>query len=59
MGPLASLRGHGRLLLLAAVLAGIVYYLPGMKIEAAETAKPVTKRQSKFKVKHNALIFFY
>ena len=50
--------GTDVLLLLTAVSAGIVYYLPGLKIEAAGTAKPVIKRRSQFQVKHNALISF-
>ena len=51
--------GTDVLLLLAAVSAGSVYYDPGIKIEGAETAKPVIKRRSQFRVRHGSLNALY
>ena len=51
--------GTDVLLLLAAISAGSVYYDPGIKIEAAETEKPVTKRRSQFRVRHDGLNALY
>jgi len=51
--------GTDVLLLLAAVAAGSVYYDPGIKIEAAGTAKFAIKRRSQLRVKHSELISLY
>lgn len=51
--------GTDVLLLLAAVSAGSVYYDPGIKIEAAGTARPVIKRRSQFRVRHDNLNILY
>lgn len=51
--------GTDVLLLLAAISAGNVYYDPGIKIEAAGTAKPVIKRRSQFRVRHERLNALY
>lgn len=47
------------LLLLGAFASGAVYYDPGIKIERADTDKPVTKRRSQFRVKHGGLEALY
>ena len=47
--------GTDVLLLLAAISAGSVYYDPGIKIENAGTARPVIKRRSQFRVRHEGL----
>ena len=51
--------GTDVLLLLAAVSAGSVYYDPGIKIESAGTEKPVIKRRSQFRVRHDGLNALY
>ena len=51
--------GTDVLLLLAALAAGSVYYDPGIKIEAAGTAKPVIKRRSQFRVRHDDINVLY
>ena len=51
--------GTDVLLLLAAVSAGSVYYDPGIKIEDAGAAKPVIKRRSQFRVRHDRLNALY
>ncbi|MBQ2262417.1 MAG: hypothetical protein II336_13720 [Loktanella sp.] len=51
--------GTDVLLLLAAVSAGSVYYDPGIKIEGVGTAKPVIKRRSQFRVRHDGLNALY
>ena len=51
--------GTDVLLLLAAVSAGSVYYDPGIKIEAAGTAKPLIKRRSQFRVRHDGMSALY
>jgi len=51
--------GTDVLLLLAAISAGTVYYDPGIKIEDAATARPVIKRRSQFRVKHEGLMGLY
>lgn len=51
--------GTDVLLLLAAVSTGSVYYDPGIKIEAAGTTKPVIKRRSQFRVRHDDLNALY
>lgn len=59
-GALVQLcEGTDVLLLLAAVAAGSVYYDPGIKIEAAGAAKPVIKRRSQFRVRHDGLSALY
>ncbi|HOX91472.1 MAG TPA: MvaI/BcnI family restriction endonuclease, partial [Spirochaetales bacterium] len=51
--------GTDVLLLLAAVSAGNVYYDPGIKIEDAGTPKPVIKRRSQFRIRHDTLDILY
>lgn len=51
--------GTDVLLLLSAVSAGSVYYDPGIKIEASGAGKPVIKRRSQFRVRHEALSALY
>ena len=51
--------GTDVLLLLSAVSTGSVYYDPGIKIEEAGTAKPVIKRRSQFRVRHDRLSALY
>ena len=51
--------GTDVLLLLGAFASGAVYYDLGIKMENADTDKPVTKRRSQFRVKHNKLNALY
>lgn len=53
--------GHGTdfLKLLEALSKGIVYYDPGIKLENASTAMPVTKRRSQFRIKPSDLSALY
>ena len=51
--------GTDVLLLLGAFASGAVYYDPGIKMENADTDKPVTKRRSQFRVRHNSLSALY
>ena len=51
--------GTDVLLLLGAFASGAVYYDPGIKMENADTDRPVTKRRSQFRVKHNKLNALY
>lgn len=51
--------GTDVLLLLSALASGAVYYDPGIKMEKSDTAKPVTKRRSQFRVKHHDLTTLY
>jgi len=51
--------GTDVLLLLSAVSAGSVYYDPGIKIEDAGTTKPVIKRRSQFRVRHDDINVLY
>lgn len=44
---------------LAAVEAGKVYYDPGIKVEKASTAKPITKRRSQFRVNSKDIPMLY
>ncbi|WP_442915884.1 hypothetical protein [Loktanella sp. M215] len=44
---------------MAAVSAGSVYYDPGIKMEAAGSAKPLIKRRSQFRVRHADLNALY
>jgi hypothetical protein len=44
--------GTDVLLLLGAFASGAVYYDPGIKMENADTYRPVTKRRSQFRVRH-------
>lgn len=46
-------------LFLKAVASGVVYYDPGIKMEKASSAKPVIKRRSQFRIKHNNLCDMY
>ena len=47
------------LLFLKGFTAGAVYYDPGIKLEAASTARPSLKRRSQFRIKHNQLTEMY
>lgn len=59
-GPIVQMsEGTDVLLLLGAFASGAVYYDPGIKMERADTDKPVTKRRSQFRVKHNFLNHLY
>lgn len=59
-GAVAQLcEGTDVLLLWAVFSAGSVYYCPGIKIEVAGTAKPVIKRGSQFRVRHDGLKGLY
>jgi hypothetical protein len=53
--------GHGTdfLKFLKAVSKGIIYYDPGIKLENASTAKPITKRRSQFRIKPKELSVLY
>ena len=51
--------GTDVLLLLAAVSAGSVYYDPGIKIEDAGAVRPMIKRRSQFRVRHDGLNSLY
>ena len=51
--------GTDVLLLLAAVATGNVYYDPGIKIEAVGSVKPIIKRRSQFRVRHDGLNALY
>ncbi|SHF84875.1 MvaI/BcnI restriction endonuclease family protein [Loktanella atrilutea] len=51
--------GTDVLLLLAAISAGSVYYDPGIKMEDAGSARPVIKRRSQFRVRHEGLSALY
>ena len=51
--------GTDVLLLLGAFASGAVYYDPGIKMERADTDRPVTKRRSQFRVKHGGLEALY
>jgi hypothetical protein len=46
-------------LFLKAVSAGVVYYDPALKLEGATSARPVLKRRSQFRVRHQALAGLY
>lgn len=46
-------------LFLAAVVAGKVYYDPGIKVENASSDRPVTKRRSQFRVKSSDIPSLY
>ncbi|WP_237064664.1 MvaI/BcnI family restriction endonuclease [Loktanella sp. M215] len=58
-GVVQLCEGTDVLLLLAAVSAGSVYYDPGIKMEAAGSAKPLIKRRSQFRVRHADLNALY
>lgn len=59
-GPVVQMNeGTDVLLLLGAFASGAVYYDPGIKMERADTDKPVTKRRSQFRVKHGGLEALY
>ncbi|WP_282158837.1 MvaI/BcnI family restriction endonuclease [Shimia thalassica] len=47
------------LLLLKAIAAGSAYYDPGIKMEKADSAKPLIKRRSQFRIKHSGLSALY
>lgn len=47
------------LLFLKALSAGIVYYDPAVKMEQADTVKPIIKRRSQFRVKHPQVTKLY
>ncbi|OAG75590.1 hypothetical protein Amal_03235 [Acetobacter malorum] len=47
------------LLFLKALSAGIVYYDPAVKMEQADTVRPVIKRRSQFRVKHPQVTELY
>lgn len=51
--------GTDVLLLLRALSQGVIYYDPGIKLEKSDTKKPVIKRRSQFRVKHNNLADLY
>ena len=51
--------GTDVLLLLGAFASGAVYYDPGIKMENADTDRPVTKRRSQFRIRHNSLSALY
>ncbi|WP_113913523.1 MvaI/BcnI family restriction endonuclease [Roseovarius dicentrarchi] len=59
-GPVVEMnQGTDVLLLLGAFARGAVYYDPGIKMENADTGKPVTKRRSQFRIRHNLLSCLY
>jgi MvaI/BcnI restriction endonuclease family len=59
-GPVVQMsEGTDVLLLLGAFASGAVYYDPGIKMERADTERPVTKRRSQFRVKHTGLEALY
>ncbi|WP_171231952.1 MvaI/BcnI family restriction endonuclease [Ruegeria sp. HKCCA4812] len=47
------------LLLLKAIAAGSAYYDPGIKMEKADSKKPLLKRRSQFRIKHSDLSTLY
>lgn len=47
------------LLFLKAMATGIISYDPGIKMENASSPKPVTKRRSQFRIKHDNLTSLY
>ncbi len=47
------------LLLLKAIAAGSAYYDPGIKMEKADSNKPLLKRRSQFRIKHSGLSTLY
>ena len=51
--------GTDVLLLLRAFATGAIYYDPGIKMEGSETARPVVKRRSQFRVRHEGLRGLY
>lgn len=51
--------GTDVLLLLGALASGIVYYDPGIKMEKADSSRPVIKRRSQFRVNHSKLGALY
>lgn len=58
--PLVQMsEGTDVLLLLSAFASGEVYYDPGIKMERADTDKPVIKRRSQFRIKHSGLEALY
>ncbi|HDY98657.1 MAG TPA: hypothetical protein ENH72_09185 [Pseudomonas sabulinigri] len=46
-------------LFLEAMIAGKIYYDPGIKMEGASSGKPKIKRRSQFRVKHSSLKCLY
>ena len=59
-GPTARLgTGTEFLLFLKAIAAGLIYYDPGIKLEAASSAHPVSKRRSQFRIKPAHLCSLY
>lgn len=46
-------------LFLKAIAAGVIYYDPGIKMEGTASAKPVIKRRSQFRIKHEHLTDMY
>lgn len=59
-GPKVQLgEGTDLSLFLQAIVAGSIYYDPGIKIEAASTSKPTIKKRSQFRIKQESLALMY